>query len=159
MAFPTSQINTTNLDSDADSPASARVDLLALTVAVNTMIAEANAANGVALLDGSGTIASTAVPAIQQPFGVMTLDPSSSVVKIEDILRMESKTAAQLLAFATSPGNAAGDVAYCSDGDAGEACLAVYNGTNWRVVRLMTQIGNPSAAFTVTSTLTATADA
>jgi hypothetical protein len=136
MAFPTSQINTTNLDSDADSPASARVDLLMLTTAVNTIIAEANQANGVALLDGGGRIASTAVPAVQQPFGVMTLNPTSTVVKIEDILRMEAKTVAQLQAFALSPGNAAGDIAYCSNGAGGSPCLAVYNGTNWLRVAL-----------------------
>ena len=155
MAFPTSTINTTNLDSDADSPALARVDLLALVTAVNTIITEAGLANGVALLDGSATLLSTQSPAVHQPTGIMTLQPSSGVVKIEDILRMQTRTTAQLNALSS----AEGDVAYCSDGDAGEACLAVYNGTNWRVVRLMTQIGNPSAAFTVTSTLTATADA
>jgi hypothetical protein len=140
MAFPTSTINTTNLDSDADSPALARVDLLALSVAVNTMIAEANQPNGVALLDGSGTIASTAVPAVQQPFGIMTLNPSSTVVKVEDILRMESKTVAQLDAFETSPGAAPGDIAYCSDGAGGNPCLAVYNGTDWLRVALGTAI-------------------
>lgn len=136
MAFPTSTINTTNLDSDADSPAAARVDLLALTTAVNTIITEANTTGGVALLDGAGAIASSAVPSVQQPFGVLTLDPSTGVIKIEDILRLEVKTVAELEAFAVAPGNSPGDVAYCSNGDAGDPCLAVYNGTDWLRVAL-----------------------
>jgi hypothetical protein len=136
MAFPTSTINTTNLDSDADSPAAARVDLLALTTAVNTIISERNTNGGVALLDGTGAISSTAVPALQQPLGVLTLDPTSTVVKIEDILRLETRTVAQLTTFATSPGASPGDVAYCSNGAGGSPCLAVYNGTNWLRVAL-----------------------
>lgn len=136
MPFPTSTINTTNLDSDADSPAAARLDLLALTTAVNTIITEAGVANGVALLDGAGAIDSTAVPAFQSPPGTMTLAPVGQIVKIENILRLQTLTTAQLTAFEAAPGAAEGDVAYCTDGAGGSPCVAVYNGTDWLRVTL-----------------------
>jgi hypothetical protein len=42
------------------------------------------------------------------------------------------KTTAELEALTA----AQGDIAYCSDGDAGSKCLAVYDGTNWLRVSL-----------------------
>jgi hypothetical protein len=48
-------------------------------------------------------------------------------------------------------------MAYLTDGDAGQPCLSVYDGTVWRVVRLMTQAGDVGAALTSAFALTATA--
>lgn len=34
------------------------------------------------------------------------------------------------------PSGETGDIAYCSNGDAGSACLVVYDGSNWKVIAL-----------------------
>lgn len=47
MAWPSSSIPTTNLDSSSDSPASARADLLAAVQAVNDIVASRNSASGI----------------------------------------------------------------------------------------------------------------
>lgn len=138
MAFPISQINTTNLDADTDDPSLARSDLLSAVQSLNTIIAEANAADGVAVLDINAQIASTAIPnTIAPTTGVLTLTPTSGKVKIQDVLRL------QILSFDDIQGltnNAEGDVVYCSNGDAGDPCLAVYNGTDWLRLSLGTAI-------------------
>jgi hypothetical protein len=48
-------------------------------------------------------------------------------------------TSIRLLNFtvATAPGGAVqGDIGYCSNGDAGSPCVAVHDGSNWKVVAL-----------------------
>lgn len=42
----------------------------------------------------------------------------------------------ETFAVATAPSGSAGDIGYCTDGDAGAACLAVHDGSNWKVVSL-----------------------
>jgi len=37
---------------------------------------------------------------------------------------------------ATAPTGSAGNIIYVSDGDAGSPCLAVHNGTDWKVISL-----------------------
>lgn len=37
---------------------------------------------------------------------------------------------------AGAPGGSAGDIGYCTNGDAGAACFTVHNGTDWKVVSL-----------------------
>ena len=72
MTFPTgTTISTANLDSTADDPSLARVDLYNTVVAVNSIIASANAADGVLVLDGANK-----VPVAQFP---TTLNPSSDI--------------------------------------------------------------------------------
>ena len=56
----------------------------------------------------------------------------------------------------TSP--SAGDLCYLTDGDAGRPCIAVYNGTAWKVVRLATTVGAVGAALASVSTVVAEAD-
>jgi hypothetical protein len=63
----------------------------------------------------------------------------------------------QLGSMAGTASPTAGDVVYLTDGDAGRPCIAVYDGTNWRTVRLGTRVGDVGAAITATSSLTATA--
>ena len=64
--------------------------------------------------------------------GVQVLNPSGGVVHIQDTLRLTSKTTAELNALSPNEG----DIAYCSNGNAGAKTMAVYDGTNWKVVAL-----------------------
>ena len=64
------------------------------------------------------------------------MDPATGKVKLEEILNLAPQTITQLNARSDQ---AAGDVAYCSDGgadSAGVGCLAVYDGTDWRAIQL-----------------------
>jgi hypothetical protein len=122
MAWPTT-VTTTNLDSDTDSPYLARPEIYATAVAVNDIIASRAAAS----LD-----ATTKVPTAQLPIAMttQTFQPSTTRVTFENIIRLTPQTVSEL----TSLTGSAGDIAYCSNGDAGSACVAVYNGTNWKKV-------------------------
>jgi hypothetical protein len=137
MAFPNVDIVTTNLDSDSDSPAAARVQILQAVQALNIIIAGAGSADGVALLDSAGAIGSGQLPSTIAPFGVLTLAPGDGFVKIENILRLQFYTTALLNAVV---GTAAGDVAFVIDGDAGDPCIAVNDGTDWLRISLGTAI-------------------
>lgn len=150
MAFPNNQINTTNLDSDADSPSLARVDLYNAVVALNTIIDGSNAANGVCVLGASGTIGSSQIPLTVSPTGTLVLAPSTGVVKIQDVLRMQTLTTAQVQALTGT----VGDIVYTTDGDAGQPCLAAYDGSAWRVIRFMTTIGGVAASLSAAASLT-----
>lgn len=129
MAFPIGTvIPTSNLDSGTDSPASARADLLITVEAVNDIIASANSDSGVVVLTGSGKLPASVFPTqITLSAGVQVINPVDGVVNIRDILRLQPVTVADLEALTSE----AGDVAYASDGDAGDPCLAFYNGTDW----------------------------
>ena len=126
MAWPTT-ITTTNLDSDTDSPYLARPEIYATAVAVNDIIASRAAASGIASLDGT-----TKVPTAQLPIAMttQTFQPSTTRVTFENIIRLTPQTVSELTALTGSTG----DIAYCSNGDAGSPCVAVYNGTNWKKV-------------------------
>ena len=129
MTFPTTAVNTTNLDSNSDSPASARADILDAVQKLNTIIAEANTASGVCVLTGSGKIPSGAIPSqITLAAGVQVINPVDGVVNIRDILRLQTNTVADLNALTSQ----AGDVAYASNGAGGNPCLAFYDGTSWK---------------------------
>jgi hypothetical protein len=135
MAFPTTQISTTNLDSGADDPSLAREDLLDAVQKVNTIISEGGAANGVALLGSGGKLSGTQMPAQITATGVQVLNPTSGVVNIQNILRLSGRTTAELNALSSQ----AGDVAFCTDGgddSAGVGCIAVYDGNDWRAIQL-----------------------
>ena len=117
-------VSTTNLDSGTDSPAAARPDIkTAFDELVNVINGRATS-NGVASLDGS-----TKIPAAQIPDEInsssstnLTLDPTTGKVKLEEILNLAPQTVAQLNARTDIE---QGDVAFCSNGDAGTECLAV----------------------------------
>lgn len=128
MAWPTT-VTTTNLDSDTDSPYLARPEIYATAVAVNDIIASRAAASGIASLD-----ATTKVPTAQLPIAMttQTFQPSTTRVTFENIIRLTPQTVSELTALTGS----AGDVAYCSNGDAGSPCLAVFDGTDWLRVSL-----------------------
>lgn len=115
-----SNISTTNLDSGTDSPAAARADIKAALDEVSNLCDGRAAANGVAPLDGSSKIAATYLPdEINSSASTdLTLDPSTNIVAIEDIVKLTPKTTAQLNAQSNL---ANGMIAFCSDAQADSA--------------------------------------
>lgn len=141
MAFPTSQVNTDNLDSDADNPAAARADLYDAVTKLNTIISEANGANGAALLNAGGTIDSNKLPqTIAFGSGNQIIAPSSGIVNIQDILRLTAQPKADILNLSTAT-LTIGDIALASDAGtywvgtnsttASSVTLCLYDGTKW----------------------------
>ena len=136
MAWITSgNINTANLTATTDSPALARADLKA---ALDEIIVAANGrgqADGVASLDSSTLVPNTQLPntLISSGSNNLTLTPGSEKVALQNILNLAPQTVAELNARTDK---AAGDVAYCSDGDGVNPCIAVYNGSDWKIVAL-----------------------
>ena len=128
MTFPTTPITTTNLNSPSADPSLARADLLTAVEYINTIIDEKNTADGVVVLQGDGTIDGTLMPTAIRP-NTLTLGPTSTVVKVEDILRLQLIPKTVLINLETP---IAGDVALCSDADAGAPALCFYDGTNWK---------------------------
>jgi hypothetical protein len=159
MTFPTgTQIPTTHLDSADDDPSLARADLYNLVVAVNQLIASQNLASGVAVLDGTAKIPVANLPSSFSQSGTLSLQPGAGIVSLNRVLRLAQTYTADLGSAVGTTSPSAGDVCYLVDGDAGNPCLGVYNGSQWRVVRLATQVGSVGATLTATSSLTATAD-
>ena len=64
MAWPTDNLDTTNLDAGTDSPALARPMLARLIGRVKSIIASRGVANGVASLDGTGKIPVSQLPSL-----------------------------------------------------------------------------------------------
>jgi hypothetical protein len=155
MTFPTAAISTANLDSGSDNPANARADLLDLTQKVNTIISEANTAEGVLVLGADGKISTTQLPSNQVVTGIQILQPTDGIVQIRTVLRMFPIYTEDLIAdFSPSQG----DIAMTIDGDAGNPALACYDGSAWRIMRFRGTIGTAGADITATSTFSATAD-
>lgn len=134
MTFPTTPITTDNLSSPSADPSLARADLLTAVEYINTIIDERNTADGVVVLQGDGTIAATLMPTAISP-NTLTLSPVSTVVKIQDILRLQLIPSSVLNILETP---IAGDVALSSDADAGNPALCFYDGTNWRFLPIST---------------------
>ena len=136
MAWATSSnVITTNLDAGTDSPAAARPNLKAALDELIIVIDGRGQASGVAPLNASTKIDATYIPDELNSTAAtnLTLDPATGKVNLEEILNLAPQTVAQLNARTDK---AEGDVAYCSNGDAGSKCLAIYNGTDWKVVSL-----------------------
>jgi len=120
----TANVITTNLDSGTDSPAAARADIkTALDELINVINGRATS-SGVAPLNASSKIDSTYLPdeINSSAATALTLDPTTGKVKLEEILNLKPQTVSQLNARVDI---AQGDVAFCSNGDAGSECLAV----------------------------------
>lgn len=159
MTFPTGTvISTDNVDSPDDDPSLARADIYSLILAVNQLIASVDAANGVLTLDAGGLISTAFIPGTISAAGNQTLSPATGIVSIQNVLRMRQIQFVQLGSLTGTASPTAGDVVYLTDGDVGNPCLGVYNGSQWRTIRLGTQVGPSGAALTSESTLTATAD-
>ena len=134
MAFPTGSVTEANLDAATDSPASARADLLLTVQKLNDIISSYDSADGIAALDSNGLIVNTKLPdSLQSSSGNnITMNPNTGVVKINNILELTPRTVAQLNALT----GVEGQIAYCSDGNSGAKCLAVYDGSNWLRIAL-----------------------
>jgi len=160
MTFPTGTvISTDNVDSPDDDPSLARGDIYNLIVAVNQLIASVNAANGVLSLDGGGKVSTSFIPGTITVTGDQTISPTTGVVSLRNVLRMRQIQFVQLGSMAGTASPSSGDIVYLTDGDAGNPCLAVYNGSQWRTIRLGTLVGPSGAALSSAFTITATADA
>jgi len=143
MAWGTSSnVITTNLDSGTDSPAAARADIKSAFDELKAVIDGRNTANGVAGLDASQKITISQIPdEINSSSGVnLVLDPNTGKVKLEEILNLAPQTVSQLNARADIQ---QGDIAFCSNGDAGTECLAVAvieddsaGAPTWKVVQI-----------------------
>lgn len=131
MAFPTTQTSTDNLDNSTDNPGLARADILLAVQTLNTIVSGANAADGVAVLDGSGELPSSVLPSTYSPTGILLLAPGQGVVKIQDVLRMQALTTDDVLALTDSE---AGDMVFVTDGDSGSACLAIFANDQFNVI-------------------------
>lgn len=142
MAFPTTQINTTNLDSGSDDPSLARLDLLDAVQKLNNIIDGANTAGGVALLNSSGKVNANQIPNTLTTNGTLSLNPTNGVVSVKQVLRMNTYTVAEVNALV---GVQPGDMVMVSDGDSGEITLAVYDGVFWRRIELMNPISEDSS--------------
>ena len=161
MTFPTGTvISTENLDSPDDDPSLARVDLYNLVVAVNNIIASANGNQGVLILNSSGKISASLLPAtFTTSSGSIGIQPANGVVSLNRVLRLQQTFTADLGGVNGTQLPTAGDLIFLVDGDAGQPCLGCYDGIKWRIVRLMTQVGDVGASITATATLVAEADA
>jgi len=135
MTFPTTTASTTNLDAGTDSPSSARADLLLALQLLNQIIQSADLASGVPTLDSGGLLKGNQMPLSINP-STLTLAPTSAVVKIEDRLRLQIMTHAQILALSDPT---VGDMCLaCTDLTGAAPKLAMYDGTNWKYVALST---------------------
>ena len=154
MAFPTgTEITTANVASADSDPSLARVDIYNLIVAFNQLIASENGALGVAVLNGAGQLAASRIPGTLAPTGDVTLNPSSGRVNINNLLSLAQLTYTELGTIAGTDAPTAGDVVYLTDGDAGDPCLSIYDGTSWRVVRLAMSAGDDAQTFSTAFTL------
>jgi hypothetical protein len=159
MTFPTGTvIPTAKVASPNSDPSLARVDFLALITAFNQLIASANLANGVVVLNGSARVPVSYLPSTWSIQGDIALQPTTGIVSINNVLRLYQVYTEDLGSTVGTETPVAGDVCYLVDGDAGQPCIGCYDGTAWRVVRLMTQVGNVGGTFTAVTTLTAAAD-
>ena len=140
-AFPSSgTVDTQYLDSATDSPADARSSIKDGLDLVQDIIDSYDSASGIAALDAGGKIVNTKLPnSLTSSSGSnLTLTPDTNVVKINNIIELTPRTTAQLELLT----GVTGQISYCSDGDAGIPCLAVYNGSDWKVVSLGSTISS-----------------
>ena len=120
-----SNIITTNLDADGDSPLAARPNLKTALDEIKNIINGLGTDGGPAKQDtDSKVIANTGVKST----GDLNLLPTSAKVAIQNIINLNPRTVAQLNALT----GVLGDVAFCSNGAAGADCLAFYDGSNWK---------------------------
>jgi len=59
--------------------------------------------------------------------------PTNKKISVQNFFKLPTGTVAEVNAYSNK---SAGQLAYVTDGNAGAACLAVYDGSNWKVVAL-----------------------
>ena len=130
MTFPTTTVNTSNLDSSSDDPSLARVDILDAVNKLNQIISNADAAFGVSVLDGSGYIKSGQLPPSMNINGTLTLAPVTGIVNVQSLLRVTPQTETVIVATTAQEG----DIMVCANlitSGANVGGIAFYNGTSW----------------------------
>jgi hypothetical protein len=131
MSFPTGTvIDTTNLSSGTADPSLARSDLYNMAVAVNSIIAGADAASGVALLTATNQYDGSKFPTT---IACGVIAPSNGRVNIQDVLRLTVFSSTNLNAVT---GSQLGDIAMSSDAASGNAAVCFYDGSHWRALAL-----------------------
>ena len=139
MTWPTT-LTTTYTGNASASVSDARSEINAGILAVNDIIGSRGTAGGVAALTGTGVIQANNMPATYSTSSQdITLQPGSDRVAVQNILNLEPQTVTQITAIATP---VEGDVMYCTNGDAGDKCIAVYDGSNWKAVSLGSTISS-----------------
>ena len=148
MAWGTAgNINTNNLDSGTDSPALARADIKNALDELSAVINGRGSANGVASLDANTLIPNSQIPnELNSSTGNnLVIDPATGKLKLEEILNLKPQTVAQLTGRTDVE---IGDVAFCSNGDAGDPCLAVARDVDsagfveWKKIQITTTISD-----------------
>lgn len=132
MAWATaSNVTTTHLDSDSDSPTSARVEIKNGMVELQNVINGRDTAGGVCGLDANNLVPNSKLPAtlITSGSNNLQLQPATSMVKITSFINLAPVAYASL---PTTP--AQGDVAFLTTDGAGATKnkLCYYNGTDWK---------------------------
>jgi hypothetical protein len=133
MAWPanSSNIDTTNLDSSADSPAAARANLKTALDELANVIDGRNQASGVAGLDASSKITNTQLPdtIISSAATALTITPNTGLININSVIKLNPQTRADLYARTDL---AEGMIAMASDGDSTVDTPVYYAGGVWR---------------------------
>jgi hypothetical protein len=137
-------VTTANLNAGTDDPSLAREELYNALVELTAVINGRGSSNGVAPLNASTKIANSYLPdtIASSTATDLTIAPTTGRTVFEDIISLTPKTVAELILLTAN----AGDIAYCSNGAAGNPCLAVCtgstdsNGTEWFRIALGTQI-------------------
>lgn len=137
-------VTTTHLNSASDDPSQARVELYNALIELQNVINGRSTTDGVAPLNGSGKIDNTYLPNTISSSAAtdLTISPATDRTVFQNIINLTPQTVSQLAVLTAN----AGDIAYCSDGDAGNPCIAVCkgttdsNGTEWFRITLGTQI-------------------
>ena len=145
MGWGTSgNVTTVHLNSGSDDPSQARVEIYNALVELQAVIGGRATSNGVAPLDASSKITNTYLPdTIASSFATdLKVAPATNRTVFQNIISLTPRTVSQLTVLTANEG----DIAYCSNGDAGNPCLAVCkgtsdsNGTEWFRISLGTQI-------------------
>jgi hypothetical protein len=135
MTWPTGQsVDTSNVSSSTGNPSLARLDIYNAFTYLNSIIASANQAYGACVLNSGGTIAGNQLPNTMGITGDVSIEPTTKVVQIKNVLRLNPQTTTEIAAMSTSFG--IGDVMMCSNGDSGNPCLILHDGTAWRKLPL-----------------------
>ena len=129
-----SNINTDNLDASTDDPSLARVDILNAFYELQAVISGRDSANGVCPLDTNSLVPNNNLPdtLVSSTGNNLILAPDTTRVAVQDIINLPPKTVTEIEAVTGIDG----DIMYCSNGDAGSPCLAIYNGTDWLRIAL-----------------------
>ena len=145
MGWATSaNVTTVHLNQGSDDPSQARTEIYNALVELKAVISGLGTSNGAAPLGSDSKVANTYLPdTITSSFGTdLTVAPATNRTVFQNIISLTPRTVSQLAILNAN----AGDIAYCSNGNAGNPCLAVCtgstdsNGTEWFRIALGAQI-------------------